>query len=101
MKISHESGITSVVLSSGKELSGLPFDVVLAYVMLQLGIIKKITLLRAVGIEPSSVSRLHKLSLAVPARWYLRLHEYSGIPIADLREIANDRSDITPHENSK
>lgn len=53
---------------SGRSLSGLPSQL---------------------GIAHASISRCRAGKYGLPQEWLLRMHDYSGIPIEELRKIAN------------
>jgi hypothetical protein len=45
-------------------------------------------ILCAVGIDSASISRCRAGKIGLPDRWLLGLSDFSGIPVAELRQVA-------------
>lgn len=63
-------------------------DALLGHVMRVCGIKFKYELCNALSLHRAGISRCRNGS-EIPEHWYLRLHEYSGVPVADLRALTN------------
>lgn len=62
-------------------------DRLIGHLMIVTGHVKSETLLTALNIHASSVSRVRNEKENLPAEWLVRMADYSGLSLRDLREI--------------
>ncbi len=55
----------------------------------------------AIGASDSSISRCRTGEMPVQEQWILRLSDYSGIPVDELRRVACIESPVRPHRNAR
>lgn len=54
------------------------------------------------SIRPTSLSPLRKgVMPRIPAEWFLHLNDLSGIPIAELRRVADTVPEVVAHPNAR
>lgn len=59
-------------------------------------------IMRDLGLQGGTASRLRSGCYeSVPEQWLMIMHEYSLIPIPELRAIANVEQQIFPHRNAR
>jgi hypothetical protein len=49
------------------------------------------------GMHRSCVSRVRSGERSIPPEWFLAMHEWSGIPVAELRQVAGVESEFSLH----
>ncbi len=78
-------------------------DLLFKYVAEELKIVAR----RATGVPPlvnipeGTISRIRTRGEGIPDRWLLLLHEFSGLPISELRVVANLPSPVVRHKNAR
>lgn len=77
-------------------VSASEIDAMLDRVKQELGV-KRITVLEAIGADSASISRCRAGKLKVQERWVLGLSDFSGIPVAELRQVACMEPATYPH----
>jgi hypothetical protein len=75
-------------------------DAIINHVTRELGI-KSGALLLAIGIDPSSISRCRKGGMPIQETWLLRLHQFSGVPVAEMLRVACVEQSVWPHRNAR
>lgn len=98
MHVTHIGAFTSLDTSEGN-VRGLTVDALLLYCGSIVGE-KKSAVLRDCSISAGDVSRVRK-GAPIPDIWILKLHEYTGIPISELRALSNTQPNITRHERTR
>lgn len=87
-----------------------PIDSLIAHVQRELAISSKMNgmasgvVLSAISVDPASISRCRARQggySAIPEHWLLRLHEFSGIPVSELRYVSGTESEIIPHHKAR
>lgn len=81
-------------------IANTPIDAILRRVAAQLG--NTIGEIRdAAGIPGASASRCRKGQMPIVDGWLLRLSDYSGIPVSELRQVACIEPSTRPHPNAR
>lgn len=76
-------------------------DALFGYVQRELQEKKKGPFLNDLGITSEYASRVRNGHEKMPELWYLRINEYSGIPISELRKIMASVSPTVRHERAR
>lgn len=79
-------------------------DALLNHIMRELGIAGrggKTVVIASLCIDHAAISRCRHGLQGIPEHYLLRAHEYSGIPLAELRLVAGVSSAVTPHKNAR
>lgn len=97
MDVTHVGAFTSLVTSKGV-VRGLTVDALLLYCGSVVGE-KKSAVIRDCSISAGDVSRVRQ-GAPIPDIWILKLHEYTGLPISELRTLSNTVPQITRHERT-
>lgn len=97
MNVTHIGAFTSLVTPNGL-VRGLTVDALLLYCGTVVGE-KKSVVLRDCSISAGDVSRVRR-GAPIPDIWILKLHEYTGIPVSELRALSNTQPHITRHERT-
>ena len=79
-------------------------DALLNHIMRVLGIGgrgMKTFVIASLCIDHAAISRCRHGQQLVQEAWLLRAHEFSGIPVAELRAVAGLPSQVAPHKNAR
>lgn len=63
--------------------------------------IRAMAIYEATGIPNESVSRCRRGRMPISDKWILRLSDFSGIPVAELRQVACIEPTVHPHGNAR
>lgn len=75
-------------------------DAMLSRVQQELGV-SRTTVLHAIGADPATISKCRAHETPVYERWILRLSDLSGIPVAELRQVACMEPVTQPHPKAR
>lgn len=75
-------------------------DAILNRVRKELGVTRT-AIYNATGLHAESVSRCRKGQYRIVEEWILRLSDYSGIPVSELRQVACIEPRIHPHAKAR
>lgn len=81
-------------------LSKSRIDAMFDRVRFELGVTKQV-IHDATGIDPASVTRSRQGVYGLPDHWVIRLSEFSGIPVAELRQVACMEPSVQPHHRAR
>lgn len=76
-------------------------DALLDHLQRELAITKRGYLVLMLHITPSSISRCRSGYLEVSAEWLVKMSDYAGIPIEELRLVACLGPVIPPHQHAR
>ncbi len=61
----------------------------------------KTVVIASLCIDHAAISRCRHGPQQIQEHWLLRAHEFTGIPIAELRQVAGIGAGIPPHKNAR
>lgn len=73
-------------------------DAILAHIQREIPNLTRGAMLVAIGVDTASISRCRNGRMPVLESWLLRMQEFSGIPVAELRRVACIEPTIQAHE---
>ena len=90
--VRYEGRIIIISYENGLKRMKVSIDSLLEHVMYVMNL-KNVKEFRTdLNISDAQISRIRIKDLDIPESWILRLHEYSGISVSELRLVSNTKS---------
>ncbi|MDQ1924577.1 hypothetical protein [Massilia pseudoviolaceinigra] len=82
------------------QTSRSPFDAMIDLIGRTLNV-QRTTIYTAIGVDASSATRCRQGHREIQDGWLLRMSDYSGIPVSELRRVAGIGPTIQPHPKAR
>lgn len=92
VEVTHEELQTTITYDDGHKITMPTIEALLYHVMLISEEQHRREFLSVIRLDSSTISRIKSGEYQVSDKIILRLHEYTGIPVSELRLVSNTKS---------